>query len=201
LPARSIEETTSVTPFFSSVPPSLFGLQTSASSKREAGGKPRPFACGTSPVALHTAVISMPDLVPSMNELNIFGLMWLRSLIFRYCRGSPTPYPGWSGGRSGGSACLCRRDDPEPAGPRPVDVLANQRRLVAPRQRVDDSGLSALPRQQRSGQGIGLDVDHDDMLAVRNRRLAQLDAGSGIARRLDHHVDLGMADQRHGVDR
>ena len=73
-----------MTPFFSSVPPSLFGLQTSASSKREAGGKPRPSLCGTRPVALHTAVISMPDLVPSMNELNIFGLMGLRSLIFRY---------------------------------------------------------------------------------------------------------------------
>jgi hypothetical protein len=28
-----------------------------------------------SPVALHTAVISMPDLVPSMNELNILGFM------------------------------------------------------------------------------------------------------------------------------
>ena len=27
-----------------------------------------------SPVALHTAVISMPDFVPSMNELNILGL-------------------------------------------------------------------------------------------------------------------------------
>ena len=39
---------------------------------------------GTSPVALQTAVISMPDLVPSTNELNIFGLIDLRSEIFRY---------------------------------------------------------------------------------------------------------------------
>ena len=66
------------------MPPALFGLQTSASSKRVAGGKPRPSLCGTSPVALHTAVISMPDLVPSTNELNIFGLIDLRSVMLRY---------------------------------------------------------------------------------------------------------------------
>ena len=73
-----------MTPAFSSVPPSAFGLQMSASSKRVAGGKCRPSDCGTSPVALHTAVISMPDLVPSTKELNIFGLIDLRSEMFRY---------------------------------------------------------------------------------------------------------------------
>src|SRR3989337_3892014 len=83
-PSRSSEDTTSVTPFVSSVPPSLLGLHTSASSKRDAGGKASPFVCGTSPVALHTAVISMPDLVPSTNELNIFGLIELWSVMFRY---------------------------------------------------------------------------------------------------------------------
>ena len=73
-----------MTPAFSSVPPAAFGLQTSASSKRVAGGKPNPSLCGTSPVALHTAVISIPDLVPSTKLLNIFGLIELRSLIERY---------------------------------------------------------------------------------------------------------------------
>ena len=68
-----------MTPAFSSTPPSLFGLQISASSNRVAGGKLRPPLCGNRPVALHTAVISMPDLVPSTNELNIFGLIDLRS--------------------------------------------------------------------------------------------------------------------------
>ena len=72
-----------MTPSFSSVPPSLFGLQISASSKRVAGGKRKPSDCGTKPVALHTAVISMPDLVPSTKELNIFGLIELRSVMFR----------------------------------------------------------------------------------------------------------------------
>ena len=73
-----------MTPSFSSVPPSLLGLQMSASSKRVAGGKCRPSDCGKRPVALHTAVISMPDLVPSTKELNIFGLIDLRSVMFRY---------------------------------------------------------------------------------------------------------------------
>ena len=73
-----------MTPAFSSVPPAAFGLHTSASSKRVAGGKPRPSLCGTSPVALQTAVISMPDLVPSTKLLNIFGLMELRSVMARY---------------------------------------------------------------------------------------------------------------------
>ena len=60
------------------------GLHTSASSKRVAGGKPRPSLCGTRPVALQTAVISMPDLVPSTKLLNIFGLIESRSSIRRY---------------------------------------------------------------------------------------------------------------------
>jgi hypothetical protein len=33
---------------------------------------------------LHTAVISMPDLVPSTKLLNIFGLIEPRSVIERY---------------------------------------------------------------------------------------------------------------------
>jgi hypothetical protein len=73
-----------VTPALSSVPPAAFGLHTSASSKRVAGGNPNPSLCGTSPVALQTAVISMPDLVPSTKLLNIFGLIELRSVIDRY---------------------------------------------------------------------------------------------------------------------
>jgi hypothetical protein len=59
-------------------------LQTSANWKRLAGGKRKPSLCGTSPVALHTAVISIPDLVPSMKLLNIFGLIELRSTMLRY---------------------------------------------------------------------------------------------------------------------
>src|SRR6202012_1513752 len=84
VPSRYTDEVTSVTPDFSSTPPADFGLQISACSKRVAGGKERPSLCECSPVALQTAVISIPDLVPSTNELNIFGLMEFRSLIFMY---------------------------------------------------------------------------------------------------------------------
>jgi hypothetical protein len=59
-------------------------LQISANSNRVAGGKLKPPLCGTRPVALQTAVISMPDLVPSTKLLNIFGLIDARSVMFRY---------------------------------------------------------------------------------------------------------------------
>lgn len=71
-------------PAWLSVPPAADGLQICANSKRELGGNPRPSGCGTRPVALHTALISIADLVPSTKELNIFGLMLLRSWIFKY---------------------------------------------------------------------------------------------------------------------
>src|SRR5438034_1303032 len=64
--------------------PAAFGLHTSASSKRDAGGKLKPSLCGTSPVTLHTAVISIADLVPSTKLLNIFGLIEPRSSMCRY---------------------------------------------------------------------------------------------------------------------
>ena len=39
-----------------------------------AGGYIRPYGAGVSPVALHTAVLSMAGFEPSRKELNIFGL-------------------------------------------------------------------------------------------------------------------------------
>ena len=65
-------------PVFSSTPPAGSGLQIPASSsaRRREG---RPSGCGVRPVALATAVISMPDFVPSRKELNIFGLIEARS--------------------------------------------------------------------------------------------------------------------------
>ena len=46
----------------------------------------------------------------------------------------------------------------------PVHHLAHQRRLVAVGQRVHDARLARLACQQWPGQGIGLDVDHHDVL-------------------------------------
>ena len=73
-----------MTPACSSVPPWARGLHTSARSKRLAGGKASPPVCGASPVALHTAVISIADLLPSMKLLNILGLIEARSSMCRY---------------------------------------------------------------------------------------------------------------------
>ena len=67
-------------------PPSFCGLHTSARAKREEGGKLSPCACGTSPVALQTAVISIADLLPSRKELNICKLILSGSSISRYWR-------------------------------------------------------------------------------------------------------------------
>ena len=46
---------------------------------------------------------------------------------------------------------LAGGDDLEAAGARPVDVLADERRLIAPGQRVDDARRARLLRQQRPG--------------------------------------------------
>ena len=87
----------------------------------------------------------------------------------------------------------------EPAGARPVDVLADQRRLVAPGEAVDDVRLAGLARQQRARHRVRLDIDHDDVLAVRDRGERVTDAGLGHPGRLDHDLDRRAGDQRFGI--
>ena len=53
-----------------------------------------------------------------------------------------------------------------------------------------------LAREQRAGERVGLDVDHDDVLAVLDRLERVDDAGLGDAGRLDDHLDAGKRDQR-----
>ena len=52
----------------------------------EKAGRPATTAAGSRAIVefLASRGISIPDLVPSMKELNIFGLIDLRSSIFRY---------------------------------------------------------------------------------------------------------------------
>ena len=88
---------------------------------------------------------------------------------------------------------LAGRDHLEAAGARPVDVLADQRRLVAPGQAVDDAGRLGLAREQRARQRVGLDVDHHDVLAMRDRLERVANAGLRDAGRLDDHLDARMA--------
>ena len=87
---------------------------------------------------------------------------------------------------------LAGGDDLEPAGARPIDQLAGQRRLVAIGQRIDDALRPRLLGQQRPGQHIGLDIDHDDVLAGGDRGPGMDDAGRRAAGRLDDHLDIGI---------
>ena len=83
----------------------------------------------------------------------------------------------------------------EARGARPVDQLADQRRLVAVGQAVDHAGRGRALGQQRAAEGVGLDRDHDHALAVLEGFQRMLDGGDRIAGRFDDDVDLGMADQ------
>ena len=74
----------------------------------------------------------------------------------------------------------------------PVDQIADQRRLVAIGEAVDDAGLPRLAREQRSAERIRLDGHHHHVLAVLERRERVLDGGDWIPGRLDHDVDLGI---------
>ena len=78
----------------------------------------------------------------------------------------------------------------------PVDHLADQRRLIAIRQRINDARFACALRQQRAGKRIGLDVDHDDMFAMLTACLHVADPGEGIARRIDDDLDFRRANQR-----
>jgi hypothetical protein len=59
----------------SSTPPCARGRSVKGRSSAPQGGKARPSRGALSPVALAIAAISIADLVPSRNELNICGFM------------------------------------------------------------------------------------------------------------------------------
>jgi hypothetical protein len=66
------------------------------------------------------------------------------------------------------------------AGPRPIDQLADERRLVAIGERIDDALRPRLLGEQRPGEHVGFDIDHDDMFFCGDRG-----AGMGNARGRD----------------
>ncbi len=82
------------------------------------------------------------------------------------------------------------------AGARPVDQVADQRRLVAEGERIDHAGFGRLARQQRAAERIGLDRDVDHVLAVREGFQAVVDRGDRVAGAFDDDVDRRMAHQR-----
>ena len=48
----------------------------------------------------------------------------------------------------------------------PIHQLRNQSRLVAVRHAVNDPCFLRFARQERAGQDVGFDIDHDDVLLV-----------------------------------
>ena len=87
----------------------------------------------------------------------------------------------------------------EAAGARPIHQIANQRRLVAECQGVNDTGLLRFERQQRAAKGVGLHRDVHHMLAVRKRLQAVVDCGNRVAGAFDDDVNRRMRDQRAPV--
>ncbi len=87
------------------------------------------------------------------------------------------------------------RDHAEAGGARPVDEIADERRLVAIRQAVNDPGLRRAARKQRSAERVGLDRHHDDVLPGRERLEGVRHRRRRIAGHLDDDVERWMADK------
>ena len=91
---------------------------------------------------------------------------------------------------------LAGGDDAKAGGARPVHHLGGQRRLVAIGQRIDHAGLARFFREQRPRQHVGLDIDHDDVLAGGNRGAGVADADRGIAGGFHDHFDVAAGCRR-----
>ena len=88
------------------------------------------------------------------------------------------------------------RDHREAAGARPVDQLADQRRLIAEGQRIHDTGLLGATGEQRATEGVGFDGHVDHMLAVREGLETVIDRGDRVTGALDDHIEGRMTHQR-----
>jgi len=93
------------------------------------------------------------------------------------------------------------RHHAESGGARPVDQVADDRRLVAVGEAVDYARLGGLAREQRAAERVGLDGHHHHVLAVAERGERVLDRRERVARRFDDDVDRGMRHQRLPVVR
>ncbi|MGY3652871.1 hypothetical protein ACVWW2_008162 [Bradyrhizobium sp. LM4.3] len=94
---------------------------------------------------------------------------------------------------------LARGNHVKPGGAGPIHHLRGQRRLVAIGERIDHAGLARFLGEQRTRQHVGLDVDHHDMLARRDRGAGVPDADGGIAGRLHHHVHRAAGNRARAV--
>ena len=152
-PSASSDEITSTMPLRSSTPPSLFGRVTHGMSSTLAGGYSRPSLGTASPVALDTAVVSIAGLravEEAVEHLRVqaaaLGLLGRQAVVapdrlgrrLAEVRQPLVAAPG--------------RDHREAAGARPVDQVADQRRLVAEGEPVDDAGLGCASARSSGPQ-------------------------------------------------
>ena len=92
-----------------------------------------------------------------------------------------------------------RRDDAEAGGPRPVDEIADERRLIAEGEAVNDARLRGATREQWSAERVGFDRDVDHVLAVVKRGEAMLHGGERVSCTFDDDIDPRMRDERFPV--
>jgi hypothetical protein len=94
---------------------------------------------------------------------------------------------------------LAGGDDAKAGRASPVHHFGGQCRLVAIGQRIDHAGLARFLGEQRPRQHVGLDIDHDDVLAGRDRGAGMPDADRGIAGRFHDDIHRAARDGARAV--
>ena len=91
---------------------------------------------------------------------------------------------------------LAGRGHLEAGGPRPVDQLADQCRLVAVGHRIDQALRPRLLGEDRPDHDVRLDVDHHQVLPGIDRLQRVACPEERVPRRLDHALDLFAGEHR-----
>ena len=152
------------------------------------------------PVALATAVHSIDGLEPSRKLLNIFGVQAAAlGLLGSEAVVAPHRFRRRFGKMRQPFATKASYHNRKAAGARPVHQLADQGRLVAKGQRINDTGLGRLARQQRAAKRIRFHRDVDHMLPMRKGLQAVLDRCDRVAGAFHTDVDLRVRDHRMPV--
>ena len=141
-----------------------------------------PGTSGLRPVALATAVISTIVLEPSTNSTSMRGFMLRARASFSKCVGRRVEFESIV-------LALAGRDDLEAERLSETDEFDRRRRLVSGRASVDDAGLARLFLEEAADRDVGLDVQHDDVLAVLHRVKREERADIRVAGGVDNHVD------------
>ena len=91
---------------------------------------------------------------------------------------------------------LAGRDDLEARSARPIDMLADERRLIAPGEAVDHARGRAFEASSGPATTSASTLTITTCLPFSITFSAVIDPGLGIAGRLDDHLNVGERDQR-----